>query len=51
MLAAGLSTLAMAQEKYELGKPNDNNYRYLDEYQALKAYINYDKYQIGRAHV
>ena len=44
MLAAGLSTLAMAQEKYELGKPNDNNYRYLDEYQALKAYINYDKY-------
>ena len=44
MLAAGLSTLAMAQEKYELGKPNDDNYRYLDEYQALKAYINYDKY-------
>ena len=44
MLAAGLSTLAMAQEKYELGKPNDDNYRYLDEYQALKSYINYDKY-------
>ena len=44
MLAAGLSTLAMAQEKYELGKPNDDNYRYLDEYQALKAYINYGKY-------
>ena len=44
LFAAGLSTLAVAQEKYELGKPNDDNYRYLDEYQALKAYIDYDKY-------
>ncbi len=44
MLAASLSTPAMAQEKYELGKPNDNNYRYLDEYQALKNYIDYTKY-------
>ena len=35
---------AMAQEKFELGKPNDNNYRYLDQYQALKDYINYEKY-------
>ena len=44
MLAACLSVSAMAQEKFELGKPNDNNYRYLDEYQALKEYINYSKY-------
>lgn len=44
MLAASLSTLAMAQEKFELGKPNDDNYRYLDEYLALKDYIDYEKY-------
>ena len=44
MLAASLSTTAMAQEKFELGKPNDSNYRYLDEYQALKEYIDYSKY-------
>ena len=44
MLTAGLSFSAMAQEKYELGKPNDDNYRYLDEYQALKEYIDYSKY-------
>ena len=41
---ASLSTLAMAQEKFELGKPNDANYRYLDEYLALKEYIDYSKY-------
>ena len=34
----------MAQEKYEQGKPNDDNYRYLDEYKALKEYIDYSKY-------
>ena len=44
MLAACLSVSAMAQEKFELGKPNDDNYRYLDEYLALKEYINYSKY-------
>ena len=44
LLTAGLSTVAMAQEKFELGKPNDDNYRYLDEYQALKEYIDYSKY-------
>jgi len=44
MLTASLSTLAMAQEKFELGKPNDDNYRYLDEYKALKEYIDYEKY-------
>ena len=44
MLTASLSTWAMAQEKFELGKPNDSNYRYLDEYQALKNYIDYSKY-------
>ncbi len=44
LLTAGLSTLAVAQEKFELGKPNDSNYRYLDAYQALKEYIDYSKY-------
>ena len=44
LLAACLSAPAMAQEKFELGKPNDDNYRYLDEYLALKEYIDYSKY-------
>ena len=37
-------TPAIAQESFELGKPNDDNYRYLDEYKALKDYIDYSKY-------
>lgn len=44
MLTAGLSVSAMAQQKFELGKPNDDNYRYLDKYQALKEYIDRSKY-------
>jgi len=44
MLFAGLSASAMAQEKFEQGKPNNDDYRYLDEYQALKEYIDYTKY-------
>ena len=44
MLTAGLSVSAMAQQKFELGKPNDDNYRYLDEYHALKEYIDHSKY-------
>ena len=44
LFAASLSTLVMAQEKFELGKPNDDNYRYLDEYKALKEYIDYSIY-------
>ena len=44
MLTAGLSIPAMAQQKFELGKPNNDNYRYLDEYHALKEYIDYSKY-------
>ena len=44
LLTAALSTTAMAQEKFELGKPNNSDYRYLDEYHALKEYINYSKY-------
>ena len=44
LFAASLSTLVMAQEKFELGKPNDDNYRYLDEYKALKEYIDYSMY-------
>ncbi len=41
---ACLSVSTLAQEKFEQGKPNDDNYRYLDEYQALKDYIDYSKY-------
>ena len=44
MLTAGLSVSAMAQEKFELGKPNNDDYRYLDEYHALKEYIDRSKY-------
>ena len=44
LLTACLSATALAQEKFELGKPNDDNYRYLDEYKALKDYIDYSKY-------
>ena len=44
VLAASLTTTMAAQEKFEQGKPSDSNYRYLDEYQALKDYIDYDKY-------
>ena len=44
LLTAAFSMSAMAQEKFELGKPNNDNYRYLDKYQALKDYIDYEKY-------
>jgi len=44
LIATCMSTSVMAQEKFELGKPNDDNYRYLDEYKALKEYIDYTKY-------
>ena len=43
-LAAGLLAPAQAQEKFELGKPNNDAYRYLDDYKALKEYIDYTKY-------
>ena len=44
MICLGLSVTGMAQQNFELGKPNDDNYRYLDEYAALKEYVNRDKY-------
>ena len=44
LFTAGLTLTAAAQEKFELGKPNNDNYRYLDEYLALKEYIDYSKY-------
>ena len=44
VLAASLAVSAIAQEKFEQGKPNDDNYRYLDEYKGLKDYIDYSKY-------
>ena len=44
LLTAILSTPVLAQEKFELGKPNNDNYRYLDAYKGLKEYIDYEKY-------
>ena len=44
VLFASLSATAMAQEKFEKGKPNNADYRYLDNYKALKEYIDRDKY-------
>ena len=44
LLTAGMCVPTMAQKSFELGKPNDDNYRYLDGYKALKEYIDYSKY-------
>ena len=44
MFAVSLAMSAMAQEKFELGKPNNDAYRYLDEYMPLKDYIDYSNY-------
>lgn len=44
IIAISLTIPAVAQANFELGKPNDDNYRYLDNYQALKDYIDYSKY-------
>ena len=44
ILSFCLSIPAMAQERFELGKPDNDDYRYLDEYMALKDYIDYSKY-------
>jgi len=44
MLVASLSVTTMAQQTFEKGKPNDDNYRYLDNYKALKEYIDYSNY-------
>jgi GH35 family endo-1,4-beta-xylanase len=43
-LAACLSATVFAQENFEQGKPNNDNYRYLDAYQGLKEYIDYENY-------
>ena len=34
----------VAKEIFELGKPDNDDYRYLDEYKGLKEYIDYAKY-------
>lgn len=39
LLVACLVAPAMAQEKFELGKPGNDAYRYLDQYKGLKEYI------------
>ena len=43
-----MSLTCMAQQNFEVGKPNDPNYRYLDEYTHLKEYVNRDKYPTFR---
>ena len=43
-LVASMMMPALAQEKFEVGKPDNDAYRYLDEYLALKEYIDYSKY-------
>lgn len=44
LLAISFVTSAFAQERYELGKPNNSDYRYLDNLHHLKEYIDYSKY-------
>ena len=44
LFAVCLSVWAFAQEKFELGQPNNDSYRYLDDYDNLKDYIDYSKY-------
>ena len=34
----------VVKEIFELGKPNNDDYRYLDAYKGLKEYIDYEKY-------
>ena len=41
---ASMSLSVLAQETFELGKPNNDNYRYLDNYKGLKEYIDYSQY-------
>lgn len=48
ILCLGMSLSGIAQQNFELGKPNDSNYRYLDEYGDLKEYVNRDKYPTFR---
>ena len=38
------SASAQTKQKFEQGKPNNDAYRYLDNYKALKEYIDRDKY-------
>ena len=44
IMALSLAVPAVAQEKFEQGKPNNDKYRYLDSYDNLKDYIDYTKY-------
>ncbi|MBO7416485.1 MAG: endo-1,4-beta-xylanase [Bacteroidaceae bacterium] len=44
LLTAVLSVPVLAQQKFELGKPGNEAYRYLDDYLALKEYIDYSRY-------
>ncbi len=39
-----IASFAVAQEKFEVGKPGDANYTYLKNYKALKTYVDRTKY-------
>ena len=43
-LCLGMTLPTLAQKNFEVGKPNNDNYRYLDEYADLKDYIDRSKY-------
>ena len=44
ILCMGMTMPCLAQQNFEVGKPNNSNYRYLDDYADLKEYIDRDKY-------
>lgn len=44
LLFAATLGMGFAQQNYEVGKPNNDNYRYLDSYHHLKEYIDRGKY-------
>ena len=44
LIATCMSAMVLAQDNYKLGKPNNDNYRYLDSYENLKEYIDTTKY-------
>ena len=43
VLAASLTTTMAAQEKFEQGKPNNSNYRYLDLNKPWRTYLSEQK--------
>lgn len=48
ILCLGMAVPSMAQYNFEKGKPDNPDYRYLDDYTDLKEYVNRDKYPTFR---